>query len=78
VRLSDYLLRKTAHDGGRTRTVSFVDEEADSLTADSPEPWLTIRNGSQYKALVRVLAYSGVEGRRSSLIRRTTATAETD
>lgn len=42
----------------REAIVSFVDEEADSLTADSPDRWLTIRN----TALVRVLAYSGVRG----------------
>lgn len=42
----------------REAIVSFVDEEADSLDADSPDRWLEIRN----KALVRVLAYSGVRG----------------
>jgi integrase len=42
----------------REAIVSFVDEEAGSLDADSPDRWLTTRN----KALVRVLAYSGVRG----------------
>jgi integrase len=42
----------------REAIVSFVDEEADSLDADSPDRWLAIRN----TALVRVLAYSGVRG----------------
>jgi len=42
----------------REAIVSFVDEEADSLDPDAPDRWLNIRN----KALVRVLAYSGVRG----------------
>jgi integrase len=42
----------------RETIVSFVDEEADSFTADSPDRWLTIRNTT----LVCVLAYSGVRG----------------
>jgi len=42
----------------REAIVSFVNEEANSLDANSPDRWLNIRN----KALVRILAYSGVRG----------------
>jgi integrase len=42
----------------REAIISFVDEEADSLDANSPDRWLNIRN----RALVRILAYSGVRG----------------